>query len=72
MEDNMKYISIIIMSLFLVGNAYSKSASTIWKKVRVIVQGNNPRGVSALIEHRGELYYCFANTEVLRCSFISK
>ena len=62
----MKYISIIIMSLFLVGNAYSINSSTIWKKGKIILQSNT-QDIVALIEYKDVLYYCWANTSHLTC-----
>ena len=65
----MKYISIILMSLFLVGNAYSINSSTVWKKGRIIMQstaGDLSR-IEALIEYKDMLYHCNSFQAELRC-----
>ena len=50
MEDNMKYISIILISLFLIGAYYSINSSTMWKKGKIILQSNT-QDIVALTEY---------------------
>ena len=60
----MKYISIILMSLFLVGNAYSQLlSSTVYREGKVITN----LGLSALIEYKDEVFICFADIKQIEC-----
>ena len=63
----MKYISIILMSLFLVGNAYSQLlSSTVFREGKVILQ-DTKLGLGALIEYKDQLFYCFASVQAVEC-----
>ena len=56
------------MSLFLVGNAYSITAQTIWQNGKIIVQSHDDSSImKALISYRGALYVCWAHVDDINC-----
>jgi hypothetical protein len=67
----MKYIIILLTSLFLVSSASAKeiTAKTIWQKGEVILQedGGDRANIGALIDYKDELYVCWVTIESLVC-----
>ena len=58
------------MSFFLVGNAYSKTALTIWQKGKIIVQSHHDSPImKALISYQGTVYVCYAHVDEINCYF---
>ena len=68
----MKYIIILLTSLFLLNTASAKeiTSKTIWQKGEVILQENtgSDRGsINALIAYKDKLYVCWATIQSLVC-----